>query len=237
MDSQDNLNTLLIATDGWEDMPLQDYSTKGSAQTEVIFRNLEDRLIEMIHQADAIFGCVAWLTNPHILDALATKQNNVSIVIQKEDFLRPDRDARQKDWKIKLRQMYRTLGKTERYWLPGVAGRLSSGADQTCEAVRCVGNHNSEKHSAFPRMHNKFLVFCTFNTIEQEDFTDYTPYAVWTGSFNLTFNATMSFENAVIIYSSSLANAYLNEWSQILALSEPLDWESEWVEPTWRIGT
>lgn len=237
MKSQDDLNTLLIATDGWEGMPLQDYSTKGLAQAEVIFRNLEDRLIEMIHQADAIFGCVAWLTNPHILDALATKQNNVSIVVQKEDFLRPDRDARRKNWKGKLRQMYHNLGQTTRSCLPGVAGDLSLGADPTCEAVRCVGNYNSEKYPAFPRMHNKFLVFCTFNNIEQEPFENYSPYAVWTGSFNLTSNATMSFENAVIIHSPALASAYLNEWSQILALSEPLDWKSEWVEPTWRVGT
>ena len=82
-------------------------------------------------------------------------------------------------------------------------------------------------------MHNKFLVFCTF---EYEPFA-YRPYAVWTGSFNLTFNASMSLENVVVIQSPVLAGAYLNEWAQILALSEPLDWEQEWVAPTWRIGT
>ena len=130
--------------------------------------------------------------------------------------------------------MYRSLGELMRYELPGVAGKLSLGASPECEAVRCVGNHNSDRSPAFPRMHNKFLVFCS---IDHDSRKIYRPYAVWTGSFNLTSNAAVSLENAVIIHSSAIAEAYLNEWSQILALSEPLDWETEWIEPPWRIGT
>lgn len=34
-----------------------------------------------------------------------------------------------------------------------------------------------------------------------------------------------------------IAQAYYHEWEQIVAASEPLDWDSEYVKPQWRIGT
>lgn len=63
------------------------------------------------------------------------------------------------------------------------------------------------------------------------------PYAVWTGSFNITKNAGMSFENALYITDMAIVNAYYQEFSQITALSESLNWFKDWVEPQWRIGT
>jgi hypothetical protein len=63
------------------------------------------------------------------------------------------------------------------------------------------------------------------------------PRGVWTGSFNPTANGTRSRENAVLIEGVSIAAAYLKEWFQVYAISEPLDWESEWSEPQYRIGT
>lgn len=53
----------------------------------------------------------------------------------------------------------------------------------------------------------------------------------------MTWNATASLENAVVITAPQIVNAYLDEWRQILAISEPLDWESQWCAPQWRIGT
>ncbi len=61
------------------------------------------------------------------------------------------------------------------------------------------------------------------------------PYAVWTGSFNFTHNASRSFENAVYIEDEKIAQAYVDEYVQLLALSESLDWESECAEPDMRI--
>jgi phosphatidylserine/phosphatidylglycerophosphate/cardiolipin synthase-like enzyme len=65
----------------------------------------------------------------------------------------------------------------------------------------------------------------------------FVPYEVWTGSFNFTKNATYSFENAIVSRDRNLVAAYFSEFSQLAALSEPLDWEVEWVAPEWRIGT
>lgn len=122
-----------------------------------------------------------------------------------------------------------------------------------------MGNHNSDKSLSFPRMHNKFLIF-TENIPIYDDVPSTFGYAaedysaddnldlpkllgvsdtacVWTGSYNISQTAAKSLENAVVIRDQVIAQAYFNEWSQIMALSEPLDWESEWVAPEWRIGT
>jgi len=63
------------------------------------------------------------------------------------------------------------------------------------------------------------------------------PYEVWTGSFNFTKNATYSFENAVLSKDQNIVGAFFREFGQIAALSESLDWETEWTAPDWRIGS
>ena len=105
------------------------------------------------------------------------------------------------------------------------------------EAVRCVGVHGVSRSKATPRMHHKFLVACKAPK-ESNDYPEPpTPFAVWTGSFNPTRNGTMSRENAVCIYSSEVAEGYFKEWYQMLAISEPLNWTSEWCDPEYRFGT
>ncbi|HEY6900413.1 MAG TPA: hypothetical protein VI233_07215, partial [Puia sp.] len=61
---------------------------------EVHLRNQEEIIIQKIlqYKEGLIVGCVAWLTSLPILDALA-QCKNVQILVQKEDFLRPDIDT------------------------------------------------------------------------------------------------------------------------------------------------
>lgn len=78
---------------------------------------------------------------------------------------------------------------------------------------------------------------------EDPDYVDdgygqvFVPEAVWTGSFNFSVNAGRSLENAVFIEDTAIAQAYANEFSQVAALSEPLNWEDPWCSPEWRCGT
>jgi hypothetical protein len=102
--------------------------------------------------------------------------------------------------------------------------------DYEC-AIRCCGNYNKDKNPTCPRMHNKFLVFCKIKNNVLE------PYAVWTGSLNLTYNSTNSLENGLYITEKDIIKAYTNEWANIMAISEKLDWTLEWCEPEFRIGT
>lgn len=199
-----------------------------NASVQVYFDSLETKLIEHIRQSSCnqVFGCVAWLTNPNILAALS--DISCQIVVQKEDFLRPDIYGGA-DWKSQLRDMYNYVCcKMIKQSFPGIGGVLSLCGDTHVDGIRCAGVLTSNRSNPQSRMHHKFLVFCK-NEIE--------PYAVWTGSFNFTGNSTNSFENAVFIHDTKIANAYLQEYLHVFALSEPLDWESEWINPEYRIGT
>lgn len=230
-----NLNDLKIPNHDGPDESI-DTPPLASGTLTVYFRNLESQLIQHIAEAEAIVGCVAWLTSKAILEALA-KKNPVAIVVQKEDFLRPDIGSRGK-WAIDLRRRYDALKCSCDRWDMGLW--LSTFGDQTMNPVRCVGNHNRDKHPAFPRMHHKFIVFCRPDVETDEEGCKHRyldPYAVWTGSFNFTENAGRSLENALYITDPAVAKAYFDEWMRIESLSEPLDWESEWVAPEWRIGT
>lgn len=309
--------------------------TVDNSKVEVIFNGIKDRLIQEIRSSKAILGCVAWLTDFDILNALSLV-SDVAICVQKEDFLRPDIGIKDRSqWKEQLRKAYKSLGFSfDRYSAFDIPVSTCSG-DQEIQGVRCVGNYNRQKNPAFPRMHNKFIIFGEFKTnkdlpkvqelisrkIEVEMETDtyerysdfgetfpidlvdgnktsavlqfvdgentvdlpvfecktvdyldhvistevlakqgklnelqreiddlytfadlsyeykFIPKKVWTGSFNFTQNANLSFENALIIDDEKIAKAFYKEWQHIMLFSEELDWRTDWIEPEWRIGT
>lgn len=208
------------------------------------FGDLKDALIEFIDDSPAIVGCIAWLTDFDILDALAAKP--VALVVQKEDFLRPDTGAGS-NWGRLLRGKYDALrGGFDRFEFPAPLNSASITTDPSVDPIRCVGNHNYDKRPAMPRMHHKFLVRVTPRTrpLSPDDDGVYAtgyktvePTAVWTGSFNFSRNAGMSMENAVVLEDRMIAGAYLDEFARVETLSEVLDWESTWTYPQWRIGT
>ncbi len=102
-----NLNEFKIQTDG-KSVELQDYSVHNiESQVSAIFRNQKEFLIERISYYSFIVGCIAWLTDFDIIRALS-KFDKVAIVLQKEDFLRPD-THRTDNRKRKLREAYYSL--------------------------------------------------------------------------------------------------------------------------------
>jgi hypothetical protein len=215
-----------------------DHGTTDTCEVEVVFRNLEQRLIDEIERWPRVYGCVAWLTSRPVLAALA-KKDAVGIIVQKEDFLRPD------SMPVSLRYLYGALPSGDR---SEVLGHIYNYAgDQTTEPVRCMGNHNTDRVPAWPRMHNKFLVFCDYKKVpnphfdpnfdENQIIDEVVARKVWAGSYNMTFNATSSLENATIITSNAIAKAYLEEFGLILGASEPLNWQSKWVAPEYRMGS
>ena len=217
-------------------------------RVQVLFRQLKLALIREINAADWVAGCVAWLTDYDVLHALSARKY-AKLVVQKEDFLRPESDGKRETWEQSLRRRYESLPRSSHLEWPGRLNRLSTNYYDTDEvSIRCVGNYNEDRSPASPRMHNKFLIFGTDREcVSDEDYTkhDVGGYAhnypefthVWTGSFNFTLNAQRSLENAVIIYSEAIAKAYYDEFCQISGLSEPLDWDHIWCYPEHRIGT
>lgn len=243
-----NESKIVVDTEKYpeEDGSLRDYSISSDVDcsVNVYFREIKRHLMSKISEAVLIVGCVAWITDHDILDALI-EVGNCQLVIQKEDFLRPDIDS-SSGFGTELKDKYECIHfYGYKNAMLGIIPFLNISKSWHYVGVRCVGGVNRDKKPAFPRNHNKFLVFCKTTSGEcscprgitcKENHVIYYPYAVWTGSFNFTRNATCSFENAIYIKSPKIAQAYFNEYSQIFALSEPLDWDSEWMSPEYLIG-
>ena len=231
----ENLRDLKIEIDYGDGTPFQmlpqmDCSCQDTANVRVIFHRHKEKLLKYIDTYDSIVGCVAWLTDYDILEALATKKF-VSIIVQKEDFSRLDINSS----KNRQRELYDSLPESDRFHILErlIGGHLSVGGDSKLQAIRCMGNHKKDKDPVFPCMHHKFLVFTS--GLELDTWTPTEKDLVWTGSYNLTHTAKHSLENTVVLQSSRIVEAYMGEWAQIVVLSEPLDWENPRCKPEWRI--
>jgi HKD family nuclease len=234
-----NLNDTKIKCADTADIKLANNSVHHNQATSAYFKDLSVKLIKYIEAADVVVGCVAWLTERSILNALK-KKDEVSLIVQKEDFLRPDGQVT----KSELRGLYDSLKSPCRAYMGEPLSSMNMAGDcfDPIGAIRCVGIRDNDK--THPRMHNKFALFCRSDKRIPEDlnyqsygYDTIKPYAVWTGSFNWTHNATNSLENAVVLYDPEIVDAFYKEYKQIAAISESLDWTSEYVKPDWRIGT
>ncbi|HEY6462745.1 MAG TPA: hypothetical protein VIY73_21395, partial [Polyangiaceae bacterium] len=187
------------------------YFSQGASgvDVQIIFDEFALRLVDVIRRAHYVVGCVAWLTNPLILAALA-KTRGASIIVQKEDFLRRDtrRAAPFPKRKSNLRALYDAVPPLYRTQFPGLSG-LSCCSEPTI-GIRCAGFAN-DKSRTVPRCHHKFAIFCRENDSRQ-DGESMIPYAVWTGSYNWTLNGEESWENAVLLTSDKVGQAYLRQW-------------------------
>ena len=250
--------------------PQEDYSVRGES-AELVLRNHAQRCIEMIRKSDKVFGCIAWITHPEILDALAEPlewskdERRVQIIVNKEDFLRPDYTDKvsrnETSFYNELRSKYDRLSCGVNTYLE-VCRRFVE-TSTVCQgslevqSLRCVGLSLKKRWS--PKMHHKFAVFmrgcgaglgthladhahtnldnymysaaasrhlCCGKCHEKGCFA-----AAWIGSFNWTKNAGKSFESVVITEDREIVNSLLWEHSQLLLMSEPLDWNSPYVDP------
>lgn len=208
----------------------------GIASVEICMRGVQERVVNFINQFDVIIGCMAWLTNKKIIEALMHKK--ASIIVQKEDFLRPDSES-SRNYKKNLREMYSRLEFYYDRFEAGI-GHLSYCGDPTIEGVRCAGVYR-EAGVIYPKMHHKFIVGCTaerdYDEINGYYSSFFVPQKVLTGSFNFSGNGVRSLENVVIINDERIAQIYCDEWEKVMEISEPLNWASEYVDPQWRDGS
>jgi len=196
-----------------------------SSNIILYFDNLESHLINHIKDAEYVIGCVSWLTNDKIIKAFQNKKG-VKIVIQKENFIKRDYNYSicLNDYYINLRKGYKSLPNLFNN-IQNIDINENSPLYQLCtkklsdddymDGVRCFG---FAKESLKPLMHHKFLVFLD---------AELKPYGVWTGSYNLTNNANKSLDNGLFITDEKIINGYIDEFEQILFLSEKLNWQSD----------
>ncbi len=193
------------------------------------FDHIKEHLVRHIQKADCIIGCVAWLTSKDVLTALQGKL--VSIIVQKEDFLRPDEFESANSTK-EIQKLYRQLTPVRRDQLPSTALDYCAMGDLTWSkegSIRCVG-HCSGRKGPSSRMHHKFVIFC------RRQGSKMVPYSVWTGSFNFSETASKCAENAIVLSDKNLIDGYVQEYGSIAAISEPLNWTSPYCAPQHHIG-
>lgn len=194
-----------------------------------------------------------------VLEALKGK-TYVAILVNKEDWLRPDTNEDVNDrpgFHARLRNLYGELAKAvkpiDALALKGLLYDRADSPSATVGPVECFGEASNAAPAATeeggslgkprtsPTLHHKFLVFGNilqgYTEEGKEEDTSFRPAAVWTGSFNLSFNASNNLENALWIPSAELAREYTKEFSWIAVCREPLDWQAQYVYQSHRLGT
>ena len=209
-----------------------DFSCIGdNKDIEVYFKNIENIICEKIKKHKYIVGCVAWLTNKKILKELSKKDKEVLIIVQDEDFLRPDTyfDGNKEKFKKTILEYYNKIKRNKTTTLGDLG--ISYMFHPDCGIRRC-GFINKDKLPAFPRMHNKFIVLGNDEPIFDGHlgisclYQNYTE--VITGSFNYTENSTNSLENIICIKDNKIVNSYYKQFGEIALISVELDWEGDW---------
>lgn len=188
------------------------------------FDKLEEHLIGYIEKASYIIGCVAWLTNNNIINALEDKKG-IKIIINKEEYISSKMESGQKFYYKCLRGKYNDL--PDLFHLNcnccqnqmiqcskfmDLFGQVSIDENNQNGAILTCGIVNN-----LSKMHHKFLVFFDENMH---------PVGVWTGSYNLSKTSNFSLENALYISDQKVIMEYIKEFMAIFPYSESYNWNS-----------
>jgi hypothetical protein len=161
----------------------------------------------------AVVGTVAWATETRMLAALAhAAAGGVCLVVNKEEWLSAE--------------PYAALQPLALDHLFGSASMLPPAYTATpspCIAAWCAGAVNSQNKPSWPRMHRKLLVLCQRRApTAAEAAPPLEPYAVWTGSYNLSGASRRSVESAALLFSTALADFEYHQFLCVLAHAEPV---------------
>jgi phosphatidylserine/phosphatidylglycerophosphate/cardiolipin synthase-like enzyme len=187
------------------------------------FENLESTLVNFIDKSTYVIGCIAWLTNPKILDALE-KKSGVKLIINKEEFLNSNLENSQRFYHKCLRGRYNEL-----HDLFDSNCKCCDGKIIDCDKFKeTLGNITTDENKSgavltcgvvnnYAKLHHKFLIFLD----EQLKML-----GVWTGSYNLSVTSNLCLENALYITDPDVINEYLKEFKLIYSHSEKYNWNS-----------
>lgn len=159
-------------------------------------------LCDAIREAESIQACVYYFTYEPIL--LALQRKDASIIIQSP---RPQTE----EWKA---DRWRELGEFNPNKNTWQIGRKSYNPMCTNKVLRY---REPEEKSTDPIMHHKFFVF------SKRDGDVLKPYAVWTGSANVTEKAALkNDENVLLIRDADVACQYWSRWYMLFYKSKPI---------------
>jgi hypothetical protein len=198
--------------------------------------------IEKHGKGKTVLGCVAWLSNERVLEALS-KCRRVIIIVNREEY---------STWGGGMLEKYARIPKfDEPLWkafehlgtgMSTLETHRKAGKSQY-NSVRAFGNpafkndgSPSSATGAFARKregleHCKYLIFFDRECYIQDDsdvdvpesyvYKD-TPTAVWTGSMNMTKASESHHENSVFTKSKKMAMQFWNDWAETFFSSTSL---------------
>lgn len=189
---------------------------KTKAEVECHFRNLQQALLSEIEKADIVLGCVAWISDPIILESL-TRRSTALIL-----------DSKVNRMGKKLTDLYSQLQHTDKepiyeMLLDGIGSEkylcyTDLEDNPVPKAYAEDWNFEGGLYAVdgfYRYMHHKFLVMIEkVGNCNMCGKRKYRP-TVWTGSFNFTKNASKGLENAVIIRDDYISASYLCEFLEI----------------------
>jgi len=189
---------------------------KTKAEVECHFRNLQQVLLSEIEKADIVLGCVAWISDPLILESLTRR--STALVL----------DSKVNRMGKKLQALYKQLQHTDKQPIYDMLVSGYGSENYLCytdmenkpvpKAYAEDWNFESGLYAVdgfYRYMHHKFLVMIKSDgkclTCGRRRYKPTT----WTGSFNFTKNASKGLENAVIIRDTHISASYLCEFLEI----------------------
>jgi len=180
----------------------------------ILYKDFDSEIYRFAIEYDAVFGVVAWMKDMRILKSL--RETNTSILIQKDTSSQKVMDAYSK---LKNKYLFRNVDGLSKYR----SKYTPSGhpCNSSIDTVRLVGVLPQSKNvHSYPRCHDKFLVF--YKEEKRGIINFLVPKAVWVGSFNFTYNASIGFDSVVVIDDAKVAKLFHNKFVRIYGISEPL---------------
>jgi hypothetical protein len=222
------------------------FSNYSANEDGVLTSDLTKNLVAIIRRygtGGTVLGCVAWLSNSEVLEALGTCRR-VLIVVNKEDYSRWGGGSMLKKYEalprfdeplskafehiegpLKALENRRTEGDSRYLAVRSFGSPLDSGGGGG-GAWRGAGRAGIEhcKYLIFFKgaSHTKTTVDNVTGSVRRETVTKDVPAAVWMGSMNMTKASESHHETAQFIESEKLATAYLEDFSQTFMHSTPL---------------
>lgn len=193
----------------------------------VYFKDIREVLLQHLSKCSYVVGCIAWITDFGVIDAIS-KLKGATIIVQAESMFKiKTREGFKTNLKRRYQQIkqfpWATFAKaahlphfqklwTEMKTTPALQEQLWTTLGQDPMAVRTCGQvqkagHEGQNPEEPSMMHHKYLIFLDANA---------KAVAVWTGSFNFTKNASKSLENIQIVYNQQVADSYLRNFLSLL---------------------
>lgn len=166
-DMKANLNDIDPVDDGFLRLDKNNIEQQ-ICSVSAYFRNIKAELIANINKADAVFGCVAWLSNPDIINALASREI-LSVVISEKQDVKSISDLKlHKNWITPTHlannfNHFYTLTNSITLGVEDISLNLPlCSIRQLRERDIWVEENVRDKHDGdSPYLHNKFVVFAS----------------------------------------------------------------------------